>query len=288
MGLAAIARRASIGLPVFFVLPTVCARAFAEDERSACATTAEQAQELRAAHRLKEARDKLVDCSRPSCPGIVSQDCSQWLAELNAIAPSLVIRASDSAGLAVTSVRVWIDGVKAVDPPTGEAIAVDPGTHQLHVEADTMLPVDQQITVSEGERNRLITVRLVALRPPTPVVSPQPASRGSRIMTVLPYALASVGVVALGGFTYFGIKGTSEADELAAGCGATKSCSESQVDPVRKHLLIADVSLGVSLLSLGAATWVLAARHPAKPKKPAALQVGAVPGAGSIKLSVAF
>lgn len=267
---------------------TVSRTALAEDERSACATTAEQAQELRVAHKLKDAREKLVECSRPSCPEIVSHDCNQWLSEVNAVMPSLVIRAIDSNGVAVTAVRLWIDGVSTVNPQ-GDAIAVDPGTHQLHVEADAMLPVDQQITFAEGETNRTITIRLVPLHPPASVITPHsPAPRTSRLVTALPYALASVGVVALGSFTYFGLKGTSEASDLAGGCGATKSCSESQVDPVRRHLLIADVSLGISLVSLGAATWIFVTRNSARPKHATGLQVGLTPGTGMVKMNVDF
>lgn len=286
---AAIPARTSACVLTLIVLTTVNRTALAEDERSACATAAEQAQELRISHRLKESREKLVECSKPSCPTVVSQDCNQWLSEVNALVPSLLIQAKDSGGRSLTAVRVWIDGRLVVDQLNGDAIAVDPGNHHLRFEADAKLPVDLQITAAEGEVNRPISVQLAPQRPPAPLASTTaPTARSSRLVTALPYALASVGVVALGGFAYYGIKGTSEADDLAAGCGANKTCSESQVDPVRRHLLIADISLGLSLVSLGAATWMFVHRSASKPKHAPPLQVGVAPGSGVLKLNVAF
>ncbi len=273
-------------LCTILAVSSICGRATGEeDERSACATTAEIAQELRAAHKLKEAREKLVECARPSCPDIVRQDCSQWLSEVNAILPSLLIRAT---GTNVTAVRTWSDGELSPANSSGDAIAVNPGERHLHFEADGMVPLDLQVTVSEGEIRRPITVVLVPLQPDAPPLQPISPAKPSPISTALPYAIAGVGAVALGGFMYFGIKGKSEANDLAAGCGATKSCSESQVDPVRQQLLIADISLGISLVSLGAATWMFIARGSTKPKEPAAVQVGVTPGSGLLKVNLQF
>jgi len=277
------------GLATMLITTTLCSRARAdEDERAACATTAEEAQELRAAHKLTEARKKFIDCSRSSCPNVVSQDCTQWLSEITAVTPSIVINATDPAGRSVAGVRVLLDGVKVLDGLNGEALSVDPGTHQFRFEAEGKQSVEQQLTLKEGETNRSIAVRLVAQQPPTPFTNPAAGSQGSRFKAGLPYALAGVGAVALGSFAYFGIKGKSEANDLADTCGATKTCSESQVDPVRHHLLIADVSLGISLVSLGVATWMFISQHSAKSKDATAVQVGATPGAGLIKVNLAF
>jgi len=277
------------GLAAMLTIASMCGRARAdEDERAACATTAEQAQELRAAHKLTEARNKFIDCSRPSCPNVVSQDCTRWLSEITAVMPSVVISATDPAGHSVAGVRVSLDGVKVLDGLNGEALAVDPGAHQLRFEADGMRPVEQQLIFKEGETNRSIALRLVAQQPPKPFTKPAAASQGPRFKAALPYALAGVGAVALGSFAYFGIKGKSEANDLADTCGATKTCSESQVDPVRRHLLIADVSLSISLVSLGVATWMFISQHSAKSKDATVVQVGTTPGAGFIKVNLAF
>ena len=277
------------GLAAMLTVTSLCSRALAdEDERAACATTAEQAQELRAAHKLIEARKQFIDCSRSSCPNVVSQDCTQWLSEITAVTPSVVISATDPAGHSVAGVRLSLDGVKVLDKLNGEALSVDPGTHQLRLEAEGMRTVEQQLTLKEGETNRLVAVLLVAKQPPAPLTNPSVASQRSRFKAALPYALAGVGAVALGSFAYFGIKGKSEANDLADTCGATKTCSESQVDPVRHHLLTADVSLGISLVSLGVATWMFISQHSAKSKDATLVQVGATPGTGFVKVNLAF
>lgn len=259
-----------------------------EDERAACATTAEQAQELRAAHKLNEAKEKLIDCSRSSCPNVVSQDCTQWLSEVTAVTPSVVIDATDMAGHSVRAVHVWLDGVKVLDGLNGEALSVDPGTHQFRFEAEGMRTVEQQITLKESETNRSIAVRLASQQPPAPFAKSPEESQGSRLKATLPYALVGVGAVALGSFAYFGIKGKSEANDLADTCGATKTCRQSQVDPVRHHLLIADISLGISLVSLGVATWMFVSQHSVKTKDSTGVQVAATPGAGFVRVNLAF
>jgi hypothetical protein len=255
-----------------------------EDERAACATAAEEAQELRSAHKLSEAREKLAECSQPICPAVVRDDCVRWLVEVTAPLPSIVIQAIDASGHAVSAVRVWVDGM-ALQQGQDFAYAIHPGTHHLHLEADGMFPIDQQITVREAEPKQVLPVRFNPVVKSPPAVSSEATHSG---VGPLPYVLGGVGVVALGSFAYFGIRGQREVNELASGCGATKTCSESQVDPVRTRLRIADVSLAVSLVSFGAATWTFLAQRSSKHKDTTSVQVGAAPGSGMLKVNFAF
>jgi hypothetical protein len=263
---------------------SVCRSEPAEEERAACATAAEEAQELRSVHKMSEARDKLVECSRPSCPSVVRDDCVRWLVEVTAPLPSVVIQATDVSGHPVSTVRVWVDGT-ALQQGQDLAYAIHPGTHHLHLEADGMFPIDQQITVLEVEPKQLLPVRFSPVPPSPPADAEAPRSGH---VGPLPYIFAGVGVAALGSFAYFGIRGQREANELASGCGATKTCSESQVDPVRTRLRIADVSLAVSLVSFGAATWTYLSQRSSKPKDTTTVQVGAAPGSGMLKVNFAF
>lgn len=70
---------------------------------------------------------------------------------------------------------------------------------------------------------------------------------------VWPWFSAAVGVAGVAGFTYWGLTGRREAEQLADGCGRDKSCTRAQVDTVRNKLIFADVSLGVGVLACGAA-----------------------------------
>jgi hypothetical protein len=270
------------------VLAVTPRQAMAESDSSACATTAEQAQELRTLHKFREAQEKLLNCAQPTCPAIVRRDCAQWLSEVDKAMPSVVIKATGPSYRDMIAVRVWLDGVLLFDRLNGLAHPVDPGVHQFRFEAEGMIPLEEQVLIREGEDRRMLAVQFTAL-PDTGFSSPSLDDTVRAHPTpVLPFVLGGVGLVALGSFAYFGIKGRSEASDLGSGCGATKTCSEAQIDHVRRKLQIADVSLGVSLISFGIATWMFVSHERARARENATLQVSAGPGAGTIRLGLTF
>ncbi len=262
--------------------------AAAESERSACATTAEQAQELRTAHKLREAQEKLLTCAQPTCPTVVRTDCMQWLSEVDRAMPSVVIKASGPTYRDIIAVRVWLDGVMLFDRLNGLARPVDPGIHDFRFEADGMVPVEEQVVIREGEDRRMLVVQFNALPNSSFATSSPDETARVRRLPVLPFVFGGVGLVALGSFTYFGLKGRAEASDLASGCGVTKTCSDAQLDRVRTKLQVADVSLGVSLISFGIATWMFVSHERARARENAALQVSAGPGSGTVRFGLTF
>jgi hypothetical protein len=75
--------------------------------------------------------------------------------------------------------------------------------------------------------------------------------------------LGGLGVVGLGSyglFTYWGKKD----NELLATC--SPNCPASSVEHIRKLYLVADISLGVGIVTLGAATIVALSSGPSKEK----------------------
>jgi hypothetical protein len=48
-------------------------------DKAACLDASSQAQSLRDAHKLVEARQKLRVCAQAACPGVVQRDCLSWL-----------------------------------------------------------------------------------------------------------------------------------------------------------------------------------------------------------------
>jgi hypothetical protein len=80
---------------------------------------------------------------------------------------------------------------------------------------------------------------------------------------IWPWLATAVGVVSTVGFAYWGLNGRREAEMLADRCGYNRSCRQSEVDPVREKLILADVSLGAGLLAFGAAIWGFAANSSA-------------------------
>jgi hypothetical protein len=246
-------------------------------------------QKLRLAHRLLESRNELLVCAQSVCPAVISTDCVRWLAEVETALPSVVLKAIGPLDQDLINVSVWIDGVKVLDKLDGLARPLNPGAHRFRFEAEGMQPVEEQVLIHEGETRRLFAVKfksaVAATMPPGMVLESGTVGRAAPI---LPIVLAGVGAVALGSFAYFGISGREDASDLASSCGATKTCLQSQVDPVRNKLIVADASLGVSLVSLGIATYLFVTHYGAKPKQQTAVRIGAGPSAGTVELGLSF
>ena len=82
-----------------------------------------------------------------------------------------------------------------------------------------------------------------------PVPSPLPpsAEAHSRPIPLPATVAAGIGLVGLGSFTYFGLTGRAEYFDYKNSCGP--DCSRSEVAPAHTRLVVADVSLGVSVLA---------------------------------------
>ena len=68
------------------------------------------------------------------------------------------------------------------------------------------------------------------------------------------YALAGVGLLGVGGYATFNLKGSADNDALAAFC--KPDCKPESVRHVRNLYLAADVSLGIGLAALAASTYL--------------------------------
>src|SRR5262249_4856661 len=106
-------------------------------EKSACLEAHAAAQQLRKAGRLRGARQELAICTAPSCPPLVSSDCTTWPAEVASEQPSVVISARDRTGRDTFAVRVEIDGELVAMALDGRPIDVDPGEHRFRYELAT-------------------------------------------------------------------------------------------------------------------------------------------------------
>lgn len=227
-----------------------------------CVQRAEHAQELRAAGNVSAARTALEFCSQAACPEVVRRDCTTWAEELAEASGQLIIQAVDEFGDPVSALFVLLDGEEA--PLDEGRIAVPPGTHVLRIEAEDRLAVLKTVQVPENGKTVVKAVLLPVSDSSPRAPSPPPSvprnvqaapDEDSPSRPVWPWLAASVAVVGAGGFAYFGITGQAEANDLRASCGANKSCSEREVDAVRERLTVADVSLGVGLVSAGVAIW---------------------------------
>jgi hypothetical protein len=243
-----------------------------------CTGAANEAQDLRAANRLRDARVQLLICSRPTCNSVVRSGCEKWLKEIDEQQPSIVVRAVDARGRDVLGARAMIDDV-AIELD-GSAAPVDPGQHVVRLKAKSGDVAERPVLVALGEKARVIELRFGS-------ALAQDGTRASDDATAssdsprdkdraeaetpktdpVPLVLLGTGVVAAAVFVVFEVIGQKNYSDLENGCYRDKSCKPEQVDPVRTQFVIAGISLGVSAVAFAAAALMHFAAKPPPPKR---------------------
>jgi hypothetical protein len=233
----------------------------AQDAKRACIDANEQGQIAQRAGRLRDAREKLVFCAADTCPRILRTDCAKLLADVTASLPSIVVDARDASGAETTRVRVSSDGVVVTESLNGLELPLDPGTHIVRFEAPDGRVVEQSVVLTVGDKRHRVTVDFSKTSPdagpaaaPPPAASPSSTEPPPAHRSVLPFVLGGVAVVGLASFGGFAIAGFVQEKNLSSSCAPT--CKSGSVAPVRTEYLVADISLGVGVVS-GAAAAIL-------------------------------
>ena len=252
----------------FICLPATLAHA---EDKQACLAAFDKAQQLRIDGRLRAARVELALCARSECPVLVRQDCATWLNDVMGSLPSVVVGARDGRGKDLIAVRVLVDGVEVASALDGKPILVDPGAHKFRYETAGTLPVEEQVLIREGERNRHLTVNFTPPKTDEPKRDPKGLPHASSDdnsssgAPVASYVLFGVGAVALGGALYFDLTANGDAKTLRDVCAPF--CHQEDVDAVQTKYVAAAVSLGVGVVAIGVATYLLLARSSDAPKR---------------------
>jgi hypothetical protein len=169
----------------------------------------------------------------------------------------------------------------------GRAVAVDPGMHAFTFHGDDGATATEKVMILQGQHNRALTVSLPASSgaraapaeeaaeppaakpvsaPPPPVPTaelarprpvrttppPPPAPPPSSGSSAAPYLWGTLGLAGVGGYALLTTWGRKD-NELLSACAP--DCPRASVEHIRKLYLLADVSLGVGVVSLVAATW---------------------------------
>jgi hypothetical protein len=248
------------------VLTTVLAEgvAFAgPDDREQCASSAEQAQQLRDEGKYRRAREQMLVCARDVCPGPIKSDCGKWLTELDRDAPTVVFGARDNKGSDVLDVKVSMDGAPIQERLDGKPVLVDSGDHTFKFESKDGATKEERVLVRAAEKARPI----IATFPSAASNDKDKGAGGaggagattsSGDGSIVPALLVGgIGVVAIGTFAIFGISGKNAVDDLQK-CKPT--CEEEKVDSARTKLIVADISLGVGIVALGVAAYMFLTR----------------------------
>ncbi|MBX3192087.1 MAG: hypothetical protein KF819_34170 [Labilithrix sp.] len=231
------------------------------DDREQCASAADQAQQLRDDGKYRRARDQLLICARDVCPAPIKRDCLDWLTQMESIAPTVVLGARDGTRDLV-DVKVYVDGALITEKLDGRPIPMDLGAHTFKFEWAGQTK-EEQVVIGAGQKSRNIVTTFGPATPPTPPPTPGPAPDQRGEGSLVPaFVVGGIGILALGSFAIFGISGKSDVSEMEGpGTNACKpKCPEDRVDSARTKLIVADISLGISLVALGVATYMILTR----------------------------
>jgi hypothetical protein len=291
------------GVAIFLCArPTESAPARGSKVRAACAIAYKSALDLESKAQLVQAKETFATCMKAAC-GAVRQRCAARHAQLDADIPSVIPVVTDESGAARSDVQVTMDGVVLTSELDGRPLPVDPGLHAFEFATNAGVLATKKVLIVQGERNRAISVefgsadkrgakrsaadvppadhngeeatertepspeRKAPIKEPAPVASaadePAPPRSSGGGPGAAPYLLGVVGVAGLGAygaFTYWGKKD----NQLLSQC--SPNCAPSSLEHIRKLYLVADISLGVGVAALGAATWIALSSGSSKEK----------------------
>jgi hypothetical protein len=224
--------------------------AAAGESKVRCAAAYEQAQELRRQDKLAASRAQLRICEE-SCPRALTTDCRRWDGELDALIPTVLLRATDAQGRPVEA-RVLVDGVLLVDRLPGKAVEVETGDHTFRFESAAGVTEDVKVTLHGGERGKEIAVVLGGASPPPR--APVAAAPEEHPAPAATWVLGSVGVAGLGVGLGLTLDGHAQAAHLQSTCAP--GCEPSKVNAIATLYDAAWVSGGVGLAAVATALFL--------------------------------
>lgn len=258
----------------------------------------------RAGH-LREARDLLLACAKPTC-GSLQKKCAAVAGRLELDLGWIVPVVTDNTGAALINVKVKVDGEALTTRLDGRPLAVDPGEHEFAFSARVGpwpgrdVSTTQTITISPGQHGPIA----VSLPPPSdgddanapepalatlqdtgaaspspaptsapapgPAATPTPASAPESTPTPSrrggPSAFAYLfGGVGLAGLGAGGLLTYWGKTDNAALAQCTPNCQPSSVDHIRRLYLAADLSFGGGAALVGLSTLLFATTHGSEP-----------------------
>jgi len=242
----------------------------APDVKQQCLNAYSESQELRLQGSLLAARERLLLCSRDSCPRLIVNDCARWLPEVEDGLSSVVLAPSDAEGHDLSEVRVRAGTRTITEHTDGRAVSLDPGPYNFTFEAPGYQPAQVEVTLRQSEKNRIVRVQLdkevlsplAAANMAAPEVAAAPLQPGAdraeskpqltRSWPVATTVLTGVALAGVGTFAYFGLNGVSKRED-AERC--SMNCGEL-IDGGKRDYIVADIGLGVAIAAAVSAVLV--------------------------------
>jgi len=264
-----------------WLVTAICATSPALADAKRCVAQNNDGVQKRDEHQLLAARTAYRACvAERECPELVRAECDAALAEMKTAIPTLLVAVLDAQHHDLAGATLTLDG-KPV-PLDGSALEVDPGAHELVAQSGE-LSAHLQVIAIESDLNRRVEIVLAQPHADPPPVHTLPPRVESRSL-VPAYVLGGVAVVGAASFSYFALSGHAEMGPLDR---CKPYCNPDDVRSVRTKYLLADISLGVSLLALaGAGYWLLAEPKEPQARKEAPFSFGLTARPGEARLSV--
>lgn len=246
---------AAFGLALAAGLSSATAKA----DTQACINAHASGQREAKAGRLKLASELFTACgSDSSCPEALRGECAELLEKTRAATPTVILSVIDENGGDVSQVKVYSTDDLIVDGLDGRALPLDPGKHRLRF----LLPwgdvLSSDVLIREGEKNRLIQVRIEPKTPkepaPTPATSPEPTPAAPpppppQTTPVAAWVATGVAVAGAGVFGTFAVLGSKKKSDLDACAPSCPRSMEDKRDSLKTSYLIADIGLGTAVVS---------------------------------------
>ncbi|HEX5659451.1 MAG TPA: hypothetical protein VFX59_19785 [Polyangiales bacterium] len=223
----------------------VASRVAAQAEVDACVADHKRVQTARESGHYLESLEAAAHCAQPSCPRLIRQDCAAWYGDLADSTPSIVLEVRDDLGHDLADASVTL-GARSLDVH-GRAVALDPGTHELRIEAARHVPRVERIVLRQGEKNRRVAITLQ----PVLVAHEFVARRKQRTLTPAVITLGAIGLAGLGTFAALAITGKVKRSGLD---DCRPDCARDDVDQVNHMYLGANIAAAIGGSAAIAAT----------------------------------
>jgi hypothetical protein len=258
------------------------------DPKQDCATAYERTQQLRDEGNLSEAKKNALACTAPVCAAFIVEECTGWLAQIDASMPTMLLEVRGPSGTKTTSAHVELDGKLWLDELDGRAKALNPGSHTIRVLVPGAEPSERWIQIDEGEKNRKVTVALEKSKAP----AAPPEGRLDAAPSSGPWIIGGIGLASL---VAGGVLGGLVMSDYAvvsdpAQCNATRrTCTPEGADASSRGRLlgpVTTVALAVGGVGVATAAIWLGVRSSSKGAKPASVQASAGVFGGTIGIRV--
>lgn len=256
--LARAVSRTYSGCGLAFAVVLCSQTAWAEQDPAECIRTHADAQVLVKAGKLLEARKKFEACAIADCPKVIQKDCKNLGKTVEKSIPTLRLSLLEPNGKAVNGFEVELDGTALPLSASEDYVEVDPGERRLRLTAPNYPAAEVTVAAREGQKDRTIVVQFA------------PRDPASRKIRNLGQILTGVGAFGIVTFAAFEVSARIDQGELGDRASRPKTDSDYDlVDRMHTKYLVADVSLGVGLVSLGVGTYLLlVTRNSAAPVTP--------------------